>query len=138
MLSSPQSIQVVCDGAIQDATVAWHPEGRQWVVTVDSPAFGRAEGRAADAFDALCRVRELLEQSGWRVGVVGAQPDVWPSGMARDQGSGLVAYRMTSDGAAGLVETFEPAHPATAVTVAVQRAALERLETARRDRPSPD
>lgn len=62
-----------------------------------------------------------------RDGVVGAQRDVWPSGMSRDQGGGLVAYRMTAEGAAGFVDTFEPADPATVVTLAEQRAEIDRL-----------
>ena len=63
----------------------------------------------------------------WRIGVAGAQADVWPSGMARDQGGGLRAYRMSSEQVGDLVDTFEPVDPATVTTVARQRAEADRL-----------
>ncbi|MGW8482224.1 hypothetical protein ACWGJP_03755 [Microbacterium sp. NPDC055903] len=72
-------------------------------------------------------VREELEPFGWRIGVAGAQADVWPSGMARDQGAGLKAYRITPEQVEKLVDTFEPVDPSTVTTVAVQRAETERM-----------
>ncbi|MFP7835054.1 hypothetical protein [Marisediminicola sp. LYQ134] len=109
------------------ATVAWRYESSGWVVRLDSPHFDPIEASADDAFEALCVVRDTLEPLGWRVGVVGAQADVWPSGMGRDQGGGLTSYRMTTDGAAGIVDTFEPVDPATVTTVAEQRTEIDRL-----------
>lgn len=47
--------------------------------------------------------------------------------MARDQGGGLRAYRMTPDRVEDLVDTFEPVDPATVVTVALQCAGVDRL-----------
>lgn len=127
MIESPQTIQVIRDGVAHEATVTWWREDRVWSVAVDSPAFDRVEARDNDAFGALCLVREELEPLGWRVGVAGAQADVWPSGMARDQGGGLRAYRMTVERVEGLVDTFEPVDPATVTTVAEQRAEADRL-----------
>lgn len=127
MIESPQTIRVVRDGIEHEATVAWRREGMEWVVTVEPPEVDPIESRADDAFEALCRVREQLEPAGWRLGVAGAQLDVWPSGMARDQGGGLSAYRLTAGRAGPVVGTFEPVDPATVTTVAQQQAEAERL-----------
>lgn len=127
MIASPQDITVSRAGASHPATVAWRRDGREYVVGIDSPAFDAVEERAADAFEALCRVRDRLEPDGWRIGVAGAQADVWPSGMARDQGGGLRAYRMTETQVGDLVDTFAPVDPASVTTVAEQRANTDRL-----------
>ncbi|MCK6080964.1 hypothetical protein KZX37_10975 [Microbacterium sp. EYE_5] len=110
-----------------DATIAWRRDGWRYAVTISSDAFATVEEVADDAFEALSLVREHLEPAGWRIGVVGAQADVWPSGMARDQGGGLRAYRLTETQVGDLVDVFEPADPASATTVAAQRAESDRL-----------
>jgi len=127
MITSPQPITVGRDGVGHAATISWRHENRRWVVAIDSPAFGSIEALANDAFEALGLVRDELEPDGWRIGVAGAQADVWPSGMARDQGGGLSACRMTEDRVGGIVDTFEPVDPATVTTVADQRAEADRL-----------
>jgi len=127
MITSPQSISVGRDGVGYDATVSWRYEDRLRVVAIDSPAFEPVEARANDAFEALRFMRDQLERDGWRIGVVGAQADVWPSGMARDQGGGLRTYRMTGEGVGAVVDTFAPVDPATVTTVAEQRAEADRL-----------
>ena len=65
------------------ASLTWRREGWRYAVTLSSDGFDPVEEVADDAFEALCRVRDHLEPRGWRIGVVGAQADVWPSGMAR-------------------------------------------------------
>lgn len=127
MIQSPQSIQVVRDGVVSDATVAWRYEQGMWVVEIASVAFETLEARENDAFEALCVIRERLEPLGWRVGVAGAQVNVWPSGMARDQGGGLSAYRITARGGEDVVDTFAPVDPATVTTLADQKAEIDRL-----------
>lgn len=128
MIQSPQSIRIARDGVESDATVAWRYERGHWVVEITSPEFDPVEAEENDAFEALGLVRERLEPLGWRIGVAGAQPGVWPSGMSRDQGGGLTAYRMSSEGVAeSVVDTFEPVDPATATTVSEQRAGIDRL-----------
>jgi hypothetical protein len=122
-LTSPQSIWVSREGLAHRATIEWHlTEDHGWTVSITCPAFGTAEARADDAFEALCLVREELEPYGWRIGVAGSQVDVWPSGMARDQGGGKVAYRF---GSPDMVEVFEPVDPETVTTVALQQSAAE-------------
>ena len=131
MNETPRTFRVSRDGVVHEATVSWRLEGTVWIVTVESPELGSVEARADDAFQALCRVREQLEPDGWRLGVAGAQVDVWPSGMARDQGGGLRAYRLTDTVAGPLVDTFEPVDPATVTTVADQQATAERFHGTR-------
>lgn len=131
MNEAPRTFRVSRDGVVHEATVSWRLEGAVWIVTVESPELGSVEARADDAFEALCRVREQLEPAGWRLGVAGAQVDVWPSGMARDQGGGLRAYRLTDKVAGPLVDTFEPVDPATVTTVADQQATAERFHGTR-------
>lgn len=111
MITSPQTIQVRRDGVGHTATISWRMADRLWVVAVDSPALEPVEAGADDAFEALCLVRAQLEPRGWRIGVAGAQPGVWPSSMARDQGGGLSAYRMSGQRVGDLVDTFEPVDP---------------------------
>ena len=127
MITSPQTICVSRDGVAHEATISWRAEDRHWVVAIDSPEFEPVEAPAHDAFEALCLVRGELEPLGWRIGVAGAQADVWPSGMARDQGGGLRAYRMTEERVGDLVDTFEPVDPGTVTTVVEQRAEADRL-----------
>lgn len=130
MITSPQTIQVSREGVVHQAEIQWHLDGVRWVVSLTSSAFERAEAQAGDAFEALCVIRDRLEPAGWRIGVAGAQADVWPSGMARDQGGGLRAYRLTEERVEGLVDTFAPVDVATVTTVAAQRTETSRLTDA--------
>ena len=127
MIASPQSIQVARGDAVHDATISWHRNGMVWTVELVSPEFESVSASADDAFEALCRLREEIEPRGWRVGVIGAQPDVWPSGMAREQGGGVKAYRLTPTGAGEVIDTFEPVHPSTVATLERQREEVDRL-----------
>jgi len=74
---------------------------------------------ASDYFEALCMIRRQLEPFGIRPACYGASLNVFPSGMARDMGGGLHAYRLTL-GQAGRIEdlvsifeTGEDIQPAT-------------------------
>jgi hypothetical protein len=49
---------------------------------------------ASDFFDALCDIRTRLEANGWRPVCYGSSRNVYPSGMCRDMGRGLKAYRL--------------------------------------------
>ena len=50
-------------------------------------------GVASDYFDAMCEIRKQLEPDGWRLLCYGGSRNVYPSGMARDLGRGLKAYK---------------------------------------------
>jgi hypothetical protein len=52
-----------------------------------------AESTATDFFQALCDVRDILGKDGVIPFCYGASLNVFPSGMARDMGQGLKAYR---------------------------------------------
>jgi hypothetical protein len=52
------------------------------------------ESTATDFFQALCNVRGLLAKDGLIPFCYGASLDVYPSGMARDMGGGLRAYKL--------------------------------------------
>ncbi len=122
-LTSPQTISAYRAGIVHTAQIAWHLTSEyRWEVVASCPAFGTVAESADDAFEALCLVREQLEPYGWRLGVAGAQVDVWPSGQGRDQGGGRVAYRQ---GSPDLVEVFQPVDPETVTTVARQLEAAE-------------
>lgn len=125
--TSPQTIEVSLDGVLHDASISWRYVAHlDYAVNLSSAAFEPLDVHAEDAFEALCLIRETLEPQRWRIGVAGAQPGVWPSGMARDQGGGLVAYRLTAAGVSGTVHTFEPVDPVTVTTVGAQQAEAER------------
>ncbi|QQD75941.1 hypothetical protein I8920_14225 [Curtobacterium sp. YC1] len=79
---------------------------------------------ADDAFEALSLVRESLDVDSWLLGVQGARVDVWPSAMARQQGGGLRAYRLSRGRRPrlkDLVDVFAPADEHLG-TVQAQRA----------------
>jgi hypothetical protein len=126
-MQSPQQIRVAREGEQSEATIAWRYEHPSWVVELSSPAFTTVAAQERDAFEALCTIRERLEPQGWRIGVAGALPGVWPSGMARDQGGGLTVYRLEPGDLPPYVDTFLPVDPSTVTTVAPQRAEADRV-----------
>jgi hypothetical protein len=70
----------------------------------------RIEAEASDFFKALCMVRQQLDPEGLIPFCYGASLNVYPSGMARDMGLGLKAYRLTKGEPAkraDLVEIFD-------------------------------
>jgi hypothetical protein len=65
---------------------------------------------ASDYFASLALVRRELEAEGWLLSCYGASKNVWPSGMCRDMGGGLLAYRLRMGHVAkqmDLVDIFE-------------------------------
>lgn len=102
-------------------------DGDHWSVEVGQESdHWRAE--AEDAFAALSALREQLEPNGVRFGLNGALVNVWPSGMAREMG-GTRAYvhdpeKVSRREPLEMVDVFEPADVARAVTIADQRAWL--------------
>ena len=81
------------------------------------------ESTAIDFFQALCDVRGLLAKDGLIPFCYGASLDVYPSGMARDMGRGLKAYKLTVGPHAktvDLVEIFADGLDVIPASVAVQ------------------
>ena len=74
---------------------------------------------ASDYFEAFCQVRQMLEQENILPHCYGASLSVYPSGMGRDMGAGLQAYRLKmgckaqGDGLIGIFETGDDVIPAT-------------------------
>lgn len=86
------------------------------------------EEDASDYFKAFCRVRERLEEENLRPVCYGASLNVYPSGLCRDMGAGLKAYRMTVGKQAritDLVGIFESGPDVTPVSVTEQREFFE-------------
>jgi hypothetical protein len=50
---------------------------------------------AGDFFETFCQIRQRLESDGLIPFCYGASLNVYPSGMARDMGLGLKAYKLT-------------------------------------------
>src|SRR5262245_27690993 len=59
------------------------------------------ESIATDHFQALCDVREVLAKDSLIPYCYGASLNVFPSGMARDMGQGLKAYKLVEGRHAG-------------------------------------
>ena len=87
------------------------------------------DGTGEDFFEALCRVREQLEPSGRQLLCYGASLDVFPSGMTRDMGVGLRAYRLkmgVNSGPDDLVEILATGPDILPATVKQQEAYYRR------------
>jgi hypothetical protein len=99
---------------------------------------------ASDYFEALCLIRVQLEPKGLRPVCYGASKNVYPSGMARDMGSGLKAYRTRTGERArqsDLVRIFDTGPDVEPVSVEEQRAYhdqwLASVGFPNRQRPGP-
>ena len=82
------------------------------------------ESTATDFFQALCDVRSLLAEGGLIPLCYGASLNVYPSGMARDMGQGLRAYKMAKGRHArmeDLVEIFAEGSDVVPASVAAQK-----------------
>lgn len=89
---------------------------------------GTCSAVARDYFEAMCRIRQQLEAEGISLHCYGASRNVYPSGMARDMGRGLQAYKLVlgrpADGK-DLVSIFANGHDVQPATVAEQKAWFE-------------
>jgi hypothetical protein len=87
------------------------------------------EEAPSDYFKALCQARLRLEKEGLNLFCYGASLDVRPSGMSRDKGSGLKAYRMKigrKPVISDLVGIFEVGPDVSPATVAEQEEYFEK------------
>jgi len=83
---------------------------------------------ASDYFDALAELREQLERRGLVTLCYGASRNVFPSGMARDMGAGLSAYKLAlghRPSQSDLVPILATGPEVQPTTVAEQRAFFE-------------
>jgi hypothetical protein len=80
--------------------------------------------QASDYFEALCQIRLQLEAQQMQLLCYGASKNVYPSGMARDMGQGLRAYKLTIGKhatMADLLDIFATGTDIQPVTVEEQR-----------------
>jgi hypothetical protein len=68
---------------------------------------GEVTGHAPDYFGALCQIRVELEAAGWRPLCYGGSRNVYPSGMCRDMGRGLKAYKLQLGRPAALTDLVQ-------------------------------
>ena len=83
------------------------------------------EASSSDYSEAFSEVRLKLEQVGLIPFCYGASLNVYPSGMCRDMGAGLSAYRLTAGKApqrTDLVKIFESGHDVVPASVKNQKA----------------
>ena len=76
-----------------------------------------------DYFSAMCAIRRVLEQEGALPCCYGASKNVYPSGMSRDMGAGVYAYKLTLGSPAkqaDLVSIFDTGPDVVPATVAEQ------------------
>ncbi len=76
-------------------------------------------------FDALSRVRQVIEPDGYRLLCLGASEGVFPSGMSRGMGTGGMAYRLEKGKPAtsnDLISIFDTDASVVPVTIEQQQA----------------
>ena len=85
---------------------------------------GEITAEESDYFEAMCQIRLKLETVGWRPICYGSSKCVYPSGMCREMGRGLKAYKLRFgrparlDDLVGIFETGPDIEPSS---VAEQR-----------------
>jgi hypothetical protein len=82
------------DGSAREGIFALDHDDEQCVLTLEMES-ERLRAQESDYFGALAKIREELDRRGLRPVCYGASRNVFPSGMARDMGAGLKAYKMT-------------------------------------------
>jgi len=131
-------VNVAGKSGTRSATIDYGPRGDlcHLQLTLDDGRTFKAAG--FDYFACLISVRRELEAEGLVVCCQGARRDVWPSGMGRDMGAGLVAYALTIGRAPRQDEqvlVLAPADPDLIGTVADQE---QYRDAWWRSRPSRD
>lgn len=109
---------------IQGTLSYFESENPETPCTVELLVNGRTiSGTSEDFFDALIKMRKILEKEDLFLLIYGASKNVWPSPMARNMGAGLRAYKMTMGKQAlnaDLVEVFGSGPDVQPCTVAEQ------------------
>ncbi|MBV8299540.1 MAG: hypothetical protein JO083_08375 [Candidatus Eremiobacteraeota bacterium] len=92
-MSEQHTIQLVGGNADESAIFTLFDEGDECRLRCDYRD-KTVESTATDFFQALCDVRSLLAEDSLIPFCYGASLNVYPSGMARDMGQGLKAYKL--------------------------------------------
>jgi hypothetical protein len=115
------------DNAIEQATISYDEASEQCQLHLTYRGTTITE-TADDYFEALCLIRKRLEVQHLYIFCYGASKNVYPSGMARDMGQGLKAYKLTLGkhaATADLVDIFDSGADIEPATVAEQRSYFE-------------
>ena len=111
------------DGESVEAQLTYFPDYAKRVACLQLrvPGFDPLEAREHDYFECLVSVRRRLETLGAKAHCWGARRDVWPSGMQRDMGAGLTAYRLGNESTVEEQSIFSPATEDAVATVDEQQ-----------------
>ena len=81
------------DGSIQDGRITISEKGERVSLSLELGT-NTISATADDGFDAFCEIRRSLELEGIYPECIGAARHVFPSGMCRSMGNGLMAYKL--------------------------------------------
>ncbi len=114
------------DGSIYDGEIHYYQQPSMpwlWIIEFTSPMIKKLKFTNRDVFECLTNLRQELVKYNCRVLCNGARIDVYPSGMCRDMGSGLVAYIFKNGESVSekdLVSIFDYADPELIASVEEQ------------------
>jgi len=117
-----RAVPIVFNGREQTWPLVLAGVGRDWRLTLAGPE-RTWDVTASDIFEALRVLRGQLDPLGIRIGVVGALPHAWASGMLRDMVGARRCYLLTipqPPGRPPLVATLSPVPVDQVGTVAEQ------------------
>jgi hypothetical protein len=105
------------DGSVIEGTLTSHSEASSCWLNLTAEGINESAS-GSDYFASFSKIRRRLAGQSIFPLCYGASKDIWPSGMARDMGQGLKAYRLVlGQPARELFEIFEagedinPVHP---------------------------
>lgn len=127
---NPRDITISLHGTTLDATISCSPTNRapgqqpDWTLTLTCGDLSWT-GAGPDVFEALRQLMRVAAADGALIGVTGARPNAWSSGMQRDMGCGYSTYLLSTPQPPGRppdVPTLSPVDPSLVGTVEEQDA----------------
>jgi len=86
-----RTVTICTPGLHAEAMLEW-TDRPPWRVLLSIPGIDTIESTAYDLYECLLEARGHAAASGWRICVVGARRDAWPSGMSSDMGGAALVY----------------------------------------------
>lgn len=118
---------IIPDGQRAEGVFSLNAEGQN--VRLSLEFLGRKlTATASDYFEAMVGIRRELERDDIFLNCYGSSKNVYPSGMGRDMGKGLKAYRMTLGKRARMVDLvfiFDTGEDVETVTISEQKSFFE-------------